>query len=104
MRTFSKASTAATALERQTQLNDNKLNTQCIFLVEQSGVWLTVGLADGHDTEAPLASERHNSHTAASPCCLSLSLAVPPSSPPSPKIYGHIQLPSLCDCQRAEFA
>lgn len=39
MRTFSKASTAATALERQTQLNDNKLNTQCIFLVEQSG-WL----------------------------------------------------------------
>lgn len=81
MRTFSKSSTAATALERQTQLNDNKLNTQCIFLVEQSGVWLTVGLADGHDTEAPLASERHNSHTAASPYCLSLSLAVPPSSP-----------------------
>lgn len=54
-------------------------------------VWLAVGLADGHDTEAPLASERHNSHTAASPWCLSLSLAAStrlfPPLPPLPQKF-----------------
>lgn len=69
-------------------------------------VWPAVGLADGHDTEAPLASERHNSHTAASRCLLvplgALPLGRHVCCPP--KIYGHIQFPSLCDCERAEFA